>query len=94
MGLLIKENNIKKVIENLDKEKTITSVAGDVAIELEKKIEDIISSGIKRAKANNRRTLLGRDLWNEKETLSLHPFRNFNNYCNFFYSFINSKFPS
>jgi len=62
MGLLIKENNIKKVIENLDKEKTITSVAGDVAIELEKKIEDIISSGIKRAKANNRRTLLGRDL--------------------------------
>ncbi len=62
MGRLIKNNNIKEVIEELDGEKSITSVAGDVAIELEKKVEQIILDGIKRAKTNSRRTLLGRDL--------------------------------
>ena len=62
MGRLIKENNVKKVIEELDKEKSISSVAGDVSRELEKVVEDILLKGIKRAKANNRRTLLGRDL--------------------------------
>ena len=62
MSGLIKANNIKKTVEEIDKEKNITSVAGDVALELNKKVEEIISEGIKRAKANNRRTLLARDL--------------------------------
>ncbi|MEK6873211.1 MAG: DUF1931 domain-containing protein [Nanoarchaeota archaeon] len=62
MGRLIKENNIKKVVEELDKEKSVSSVAGDVSKELERIVEDVLRDGIKRAKANNRRTLLGRDL--------------------------------
>jgi len=62
MGRLIKENNIKEIVKTLDKENSISSVAGDVAKELEKRVEDLLSEGIKRAKANNRRTLLGRDL--------------------------------
>ena len=62
MGRLIKENNIRKVIEELDKDKTVTSVSGDVSRELERLVEDLLRDGIKRAKANNRRTLLGRDL--------------------------------
>lgn len=62
MGNLIKANNIKQTVEELDKEKNITSVAGDVALELNKKAEEILAEGIKRAKANNRRTLLARDL--------------------------------
>ena len=62
MGRLIKENNIKKIIEELDKEKSVSSVAGDVSKELERIVEDVLRDGIKRAKANNRRTLLGRDL--------------------------------
>ena len=62
MAKIIIKNNIKKAIEEFDKEKAISSVAGDVAIELEKKVEEVIINGIKRAKANNRRTLLGRDL--------------------------------
>ncbi len=62
MGRLIKENNIRKVIEELDKEKSVTSVSGDVSRELERLVEDLLRDGIKRAKANNRRTLLGRDL--------------------------------
>jgi len=62
MGRIIKENNIRKVVEDLDKEKDIGSIAGDVARELERKVEELINEGIKRAKANHRRTLLGRDL--------------------------------
>lgn len=62
MAKLIIKNNIKKAVDELDKEKAISSVAGDVSIELQKKIDQIIIEGIKRAKANNRRTLLGRDL--------------------------------
>ncbi|MEK6890658.1 MAG: hypothetical protein AABX03_00820 [Nanoarchaeota archaeon] len=62
MGKLIKENNIKKVIEELDKEKSISSVSSDVSKELERVVEGILRDSIKRAKANNRRTLLGRDL--------------------------------
>ncbi|MBS3092906.1 DUF1931 domain-containing protein [Candidatus Pacearchaeota archaeon] len=62
MGKLIKSNNIKEAVEELDKDKSISSVASDVAVELEKKLENLIIDAIKRAKANNRRTLLGRDL--------------------------------
>ncbi|MEM3112949.1 MAG: hypothetical protein QXI33_00820 [Candidatus Pacearchaeota archaeon] len=62
MGRLIKENNIKKVIEDLDKEKNVTSISSDVSKELERIVEEVLRNGIKRARANNRRTLLGRDL--------------------------------
>ena len=63
MGRLIKENNIKKVVESLDKEKTISSVSlSEVSFELEKRVEELLEKAIKRAKTNNRRTLLGRDL--------------------------------
>jgi len=62
MDNLIKANNIKKVIEEIDKEKQISSISGDVATELNKKTEKILEEAIKRAKSNNRRTLLARDL--------------------------------
>ena len=61
MGLIIK-SNIRKVVRNLDKEKEITSVADEVEKELERKTEEILREGIKRAKANGRRTLQARDL--------------------------------
>ncbi|MFA5992146.1 MAG: hypothetical protein WC796_00390 [Candidatus Pacearchaeota archaeon] len=59
---LIKANNIKKAVEELDKDKSIGSISGDVAIELNKKVEHLLNEAIKRAKSNNRRTLFGRDL--------------------------------
>ena len=61
MALIIK-SNIRKVVRNLDKENEITSVADEVEMELEKKAEDILREGIKRAKQNGRRTLQARDL--------------------------------
>ena len=61
MALIIK-SNIRKVVKELDKEDSVSSVAEEVGIALERKIEDILEQGIKRAKANNRRTLQARDL--------------------------------
>jgi histone H3/H4 len=61
MTLIIK-SNIKKVVNELDKEKAVTSVAEEVEIALERKVEDMLAQAIERAKANKRRTLQARDL--------------------------------
>ena len=61
MGLIVK-SNIRKVVKDLDKEDAISSVADEVATALERKTEEILIDGIKRAKANGRKTLQARDL--------------------------------
>lgn len=61
MALVVK-SNIKKVVQELDKENGVSSVAEEVGIALEKKVEDILIDAIERAKANSRRTLQARDL--------------------------------
>lgn len=61
MSLIVK-SNIRKVVKELDKAGEISSVSDEVGTELEKKVEDILREGIKRAKENKRRTLQGRDL--------------------------------
>jgi histone H3/H4 len=59
---LIVKSNIKKVVKGLDKEDSVSSVAEEVGMALEKKVEDLLLNGIKRAKENGRRTLQARDL--------------------------------
>jgi len=59
---LIKVNNIRKAVDEIDKDKAIGSISNDFGIELNRRVEKIIEDAIKRAKANNRRTLLARDL--------------------------------
>ena len=59
---LIVKSNIKKVVKELDKENSVSSVAEEVGAALEKKVEELLSEGIKRAKENGRRTLQARDL--------------------------------
>lgn len=61
MALIVK-SNIRKVVKELDKENAISSVADEVGTALERKVEELLRSGIERAKANKRRTLQGRDL--------------------------------
>jgi histone H3/H4 len=61
MALIVK-SNIKKVVKNLDKENSVTSVAEEVGTALERKVENLLADAIKRAKANQRRTLQARDL--------------------------------
>lgn len=59
---LIVKSNIKKVVKDLDKEDSVSSVAEEVGIALERKVEEILRDAIKRAKENKRRTLQARDL--------------------------------
>jgi histone H3/H4 len=59
---LIVRSNIRKVVQELDKEDAIGSVAEEFETALERKTEDLILEAIKRAKANKRRTLQARDL--------------------------------
>jgi len=61
MALIVK-NNIRKVVKELDKENAVSSVAEEVGLELEKKVEELLENAIDRAKANNRRTIQARDL--------------------------------
>ncbi len=61
MNLIIK-SNIRKVIKNLDKENSISSVADEVETALDRKVEEILRDAIKRAAANKRRTIQARDL--------------------------------
>jgi hypothetical protein len=59
MGLIIR-SKIREAVKKIEPE--ITSVAEEVETELEKKVEELLIKGTKRAKANQRRTLLARDL--------------------------------
>tara|TARA_Y100000034_G_scaffold127742_1_gene181139 strand:- start:1020 stop:1205 length:186 start_codon:yes stop_codon:yes gene_type:complete len=59
---LIVRSNIKKVVKDLDKENAVSSVAEEVGMALERKVEDLLTDAIKRAKTNGRRTLQARDL--------------------------------
>jgi len=61
MGLIVK-SNIKKVVQDLDKENSVSSVAEEVGMALERKTEEILRDAIKRAKENKRRTLQARDI--------------------------------
>ena len=61
MSIIVK-SNIRKLVKDLDKENEISSVADEVGIALERKVEQLVSDGIKRAKANGRKTLQARDL--------------------------------
>ncbi|MEX0932516.1 MAG: histone-like protein [Candidatus Pacearchaeota archaeon] len=61
MSIVVK-SNIKKVVKELDKEDSVSSVAEEVGTALERKVEEILDDAIKRTKANGRRTLQARDL--------------------------------
>jgi len=59
---LIVKSNIKKVVKELDKDNSVSSVADEVGMALERKASEILEAAIKRAKANKRRTIQARDL--------------------------------
>ena len=61
-GGLVVKSNIKKIVRELDRENSVSSVAEEVGMALERKVENILEDAIKRAKANGRRTLQARDL--------------------------------
>ena len=61
MALIIK-SNIRKVVKELDKENSVSSVADEVGVAMERRVEEMLDRAIGRAKANGRRTIQARDL--------------------------------
>tara|TARA_Y100000310_G_C20507232_1_gene727035 strand:- start:211 stop:399 length:189 start_codon:yes stop_codon:yes gene_type:complete len=60
-GIIVK-SQIRKRVKELDEENVIGNVAGEVEQALEKKVDEVLGNAIQRAKANQRKTLLARDL--------------------------------
>jgi len=60
-GIIVK-SKIRDVVKQIDEAGEITNVAEDVEEALEGKVNEILERAIKRAKANQRKTLLARDL--------------------------------
>ncbi len=60
---IIVRSNIKKLVKDLQQgNEEVTSVAEEVSMALEKKVEDLLVQAIGRAKENRRRTMHARDL--------------------------------
>ena len=60
-GIIVK-SKIREIVKKIDEEKLINNVSEEVEDALEKKVEEILSRAVKRAKANQRKTLFARDL--------------------------------
>lgn len=63
MKLTVKTNvaaYVKKL--NSEKNSNVTNIADDFLPELEAKVGKLVAEAVARAKANNRRTVMGRDL--------------------------------
>jgi histone H3/H4 len=60
-GIIIK-SKIREIVKKIDSEGIVNNVAEEVENELESKVEELLEKAVKRAKANQRKTLLARDL--------------------------------
>jgi len=60
-GIIVK-SKIREIVKKIDKENVINSVAEEVEPALENRVEEVLKKAIQRAKANQRKTLLARDL--------------------------------
>lgn len=60
-GIIVK-SKIREIVKKLDEEGNVKNVAEEVELGLENKVEEVLKKAIERAKANQRRTLLSRDL--------------------------------
>lgn len=63
MKLTVK-TNVAAYVKKLSAEKNsnVSSVADDFLPELEAKVEKLVADAVGRARANNRKTVMGRDL--------------------------------
>ena len=62
MTNIIVKSKIKEVVRQLDEEGNVNNIAEEVGEALDKKVEEILTEAVKRAKANQRKTLFARDL--------------------------------
>ena len=53
---------IKEIVKKLDEEDIVKNISEELGDALDKVVEEILRQAIKRAKANQRKTLFARDL--------------------------------
>ncbi|MBI2141614.1 DUF1931 domain-containing protein [Candidatus Woesearchaeota archaeon] len=63
MGLVVK-TNISAAVKEISRQKgySINNIADDFLPAINAKVKKVVEEAIERARANNRRTLMGRDL--------------------------------
>ena len=60
-GIIVR-TKIKEIVKKIDNEHIINNISAEVGDALDKIVEEILNKAIDRAKKNQRRTLLARDL--------------------------------
>jgi len=60
-GIVVR-TKIKEIVKKIDEEGIVNNISEEVGDALDKKVEDILKDAVRRAKANQRKTLLARDL--------------------------------
>ena len=60
-GIIVR-SKIKEIVKKIDPQEEISSIGSDVGDELERIAEELLRKGVERAKKNQRKTLLARDL--------------------------------
>ena len=60
-GIIVK-SKIREIVKKIDEQGVIGNVAEEFEKALEEKVEEVLKKAIQRAKANQRKTLLARDL--------------------------------
>ena len=62
MPNIIIRSKIKEIVKKIDTEGNVNNISDEVCEALDKKVEEILTEAVKRAKANQRKTLFARDL--------------------------------
>ena len=60
-GIIVR-SKIKEIVKKVDSENIVTNVSAEVGDELNRVTEEILRKAVERAKKNQRKTLLARDL--------------------------------
>jgi len=60
-GIVVR-TKIKEIVKEIDQEGIVNNISEEVGDALDEKVKQILKDAVKRAKANQRKTLFARDL--------------------------------
>ena len=60
-GIIVR-TKIKEIVREIDEDKIVNNISEEVGPAIDEKVKQILRDAVKRAKANQRRTLFARDL--------------------------------
>ena len=60
-GIIVR-SKIKEIVKKVDESNSVNNIAEEVGGALDNKVEEILKNAVKRARANQRKTLFARDI--------------------------------